>query len=434
VSIISNEARCTSCHAGYGWKDASFDFTDKTKIDCLVCHDTTGTYKKTPTAAGMPDPKVDLVAVAKSVGPTSRKTCGDCHFNGGGGEAVKHADLSRQLLHPERNCDVHMGGYDFQCTECHRTRNHKIAGRSSSVPVAESDISCENCHSATPHYGDNLLDHHLNKHSENVACTTCHAPVYAKCKPTKTFWDWSKAGDKKRKPKKDKYGMKDYHWKKGEFIWKESAKPVYRWYGGFTKRVLLGDQLDLTQAETNITEPVGSINDPNSKISPFKIMAGIQAVDAEHKHLLVPHLFPRNKEDKTAYWKHRDWQMAFTEGMKTAGMKYSGKYEWIRTNMYWGVEHEIMPADMALSCVQCHDSLKGDRTCNRCHQDSRDVDFKTIAHKGTDFSYMASKGRDVSHLVGTTDYIDFKALGYKGDPIIYGGRFKKLPMGYKAEK
>ena len=74
------------------------------------------------------------------------------------------------------------------------------------------------------------------------------------------------------------------------------------------------------------------------------------------------------------------------------------------------------------------------RTCDRCHQDSRHVDFKQIAHKGTDFSYMASKGRDVSHLVGTTDYIGFKALGYKGDPIIHGGRFKKLPMGYKAEK
>jgi hypothetical protein len=44
---------------------------------------------------------------------------------------------------------------------------------------------------------------------------------------------------------------------------------------------------------------------------------------------------------------------------------------------------------------------------------------------------MAERGRDVSHLVGTTDYIDFKALGYKGDPIIHGGRFKKLPMGYR---
>jgi octaheme c-type cytochrome (tetrathionate reductase family) len=372
--------------------------------------------------------------VAQSVSHTTRKTCGDCHFNGGGGEAVKHADLSRQLLHPERNCDVHMGGYDFQCSECHRTRNHKIAGRSSSVPVVEGSMSCTNCHSNTPHYGDDLLDHHLNKHSDNIACTTCHAPVYAKCKPTKTFWDWSTAGDKERKPKKDKYGMPDYDWKKGDFIWKESAKPVYTWYGGFMKRVFLGDPLDLTQAEINISQPVGSINDPNSKISPFKIMKGVQAVDAEYKHLLIPHLFPRDKADKTAYWKHRDWQKAFVDGMKAADMKYSGKYRWITTNMYWGVEHEVMPADSALSCVQCHESLKGERTCNRCHQDNRNVDFKTIAHKGTDFSYMASKGRDVSHLVGTTDYIDFKALGYKGDPIITGGRFKRLPMGYKAEK
>lgn len=42
---------------------------------------------------------------------------------------------------------------------------------------------------------------------------------------------------------------------------------------------------------------------------------------------------------------------------------------------------------------------------------------------------MKARGRDVSHLVGTTNYIDFKALGYKGDPILTGGRFKKLPLG-----
>ena len=62
------------------------------------------------------------------------------------------------------------------------------------------------------------------------------------------------------------------------------------------------------------------------------------------------------------------------------------------------------------------------------------MDFKKIAHKGTDFSYMASKGREVSHLIGSTDYIDFKALGYTGDPIATGGRFKKFPMGYRVQK
>ena len=45
-----NEGMCAQCHAGYGWKDESFDFTDETKIDCLVCHETTGTYYKTPNS------------------------------------------------------------------------------------------------------------------------------------------------------------------------------------------------------------------------------------------------------------------------------------------------------------------------------------------------------------------------------------------------
>jgi hypothetical protein len=46
VAIPSNWPRCTSCHIGYGWKDNSFDFNDGKNIDCLICHDQTGTYKK----------------------------------------------------------------------------------------------------------------------------------------------------------------------------------------------------------------------------------------------------------------------------------------------------------------------------------------------------------------------------------------------------
>jgi hypothetical protein len=100
---------------------------------------------------------------------------------------------------------------------------------------------------------------------------------YAKCKPTKTFWDWSKAGDKKRKPKKDKYGMPDYNWKKGEFIWKESAKPVIQWYGGFMKRVFLGDKVDLGRRGHQPDRTCGLHQRSSSKITPFKIMGGIQA-------------------------------------------------------------------------------------------------------------------------------------------------------------
>ena len=450
LSAISNLARCTSCHAGYGWKDDTFDFTKTENMDCLVCHDTTGSYQKAPPKAGMPDPKVDLPYVAANVGPTSRKTCGVCHFSGGGGDAVKHADMSAQLNWPDRNCDVHMGGYDFQCVECHKTRNHKISGRSTSVPVAEGSRACEDCHTAKPHYGDSLLDHHLNKHCATVACNTCHSPVYSKCAATKTWWDWSTAGDKQREVHKDKYGKPDYNWMKGDFRWKEAAKPSYAWYNGFMERRLLGDVIEpeakgfrpgerLTPEQkaamlvTSITRPVGSIRDPHSKITPFKIMSGIQPADAQHRYLLVPHLFPYGKDDTAAYWKGTDWQAAFKEGMARANLPYSGEYMWVSTDMYWRIEHEVMPKESALSCSQCHESLKGEKTCDRCHKDDRNVRFRELADKGTDFEMMRSRGRDVGELIGKTDYIGFKALGYAGDPILGGGRFKALPLSYGSD-
>ena len=108
LSIISNEPRCTSCHAGYGWEDNTFDFTDMTKMDWSRSTTPPAPTRKLPRPPACPDPSVDLVAVAKNVGATTRATCGICHFNGGGGEGVKHADLSVQLLTPDRNCDVHM--------------------------------------------------------------------------------------------------------------------------------------------------------------------------------------------------------------------------------------------------------------------------------------------------------------------------------------
>ncbi len=396
-----------------------------------MCHDTTGKYVKVPTEAGMPAKDINLKIIAENVGHPSRTNCGACHFNGGGGDAIKHADLSRNLLEPSRMCDIHMGGYDFSCTECHKTRNHRIEGRSSSVPVAEGVTACTDCHSETPHYSGGLMDHHLNNHCKTIDCNTCHSPVYAKCKPTKTWWDWSKAGDKKRKPKKDKYGEPDYDWKKGEFKWKESPKPAYAWFNGYMNRIFIGDKVDTNVDFVKLTSPVGSIKDPESKITPFKIMKGVQAIDAKYDYFIVPHLFPRDKTDTTAYWKNLDWEKSFEDGMKAVGLNYSGNFKWIETWMYWRLEHEVIPASSALSCVQCHESLQGEKTCNRCHRDNRDIDFKKIAHKGTDFNYMESKGRDVSHLKGKTDYINFKELGYKGDPIIYGGRFTKLPIGYK---
>jgi len=430
ININGNWPRCTSCHIGYGWKDDSFDFTDMSKIDCLVCHDTTKTYKKAPPAAGFPKKNIDLLRVAQNVGRPTRDTCGmNCHFVGGGGDAIKHGDMNSSLLNSSKDSDVHMGiadgGMDFKCQECHRTRNHMIAGRSISVPAAEGDLSCEYCHTDKPHIGRELIDHHLNKHSKHIACQTCHIPIYSKNKPTKIYWDWSKAG-KDIKPAKDKYGMPTYLKKKGAFKWKEAVKPSYMWYNGTVKRYILGDRIN-TDGVTELNKPMGDKHDPSALIYPFKIHRGKQISDAVNKCLITPHLFG-------GYWKHWDWDRAARDGMQAAGMNYSGEYEFVETVMYWGLTHEVIPKEDALSCAECHTALTKAPYCGKCHQERPEVDFSTLVHKGIDFKSLAAMGQDVSELIGKTDYIDFEALGYAGDPIETGGRFTKLPLGLATKK
>ena len=219
INLNGNEPRCTSCHAGYGWRDSSFNFNDEAAVDCLVCHEQTGTYKKFPTGAGNPVQKPtvfkgnnktynppDWNAVAQSVGRPTRTNCGTCHFYGGGGDGVKHGDIDSSLAKPNKALDVHMGldGQNFDCVRCHTTTLHNIAGRTYATPAAThrkslieddlaSKIMCESCHSSTPHKPGVKA----NDHTDKVACQSCHIPEFARVNATKMAWDWSKAGQKK---------------------------------------------------------------------------------------------------------------------------------------------------------------------------------------------------------------------------------------------
>ena len=43
IGSQGNEKQCMSCHAGYGWEDANFDFENPQNVDCLACHADTAT-------------------------------------------------------------------------------------------------------------------------------------------------------------------------------------------------------------------------------------------------------------------------------------------------------------------------------------------------------------------------------------------------------
>ena len=382
LAVEKNYPRCTSCHIGYGWKDASFDFTSEKNVDCLVCHDTTGTYKKYPAGAGHPaykdkpfPPKggkkifkaVDLNKVAQNVGKTSRATCGACHFYGGGGDGVKHGDLDSSMTNPDSQLDVHMGtdGLNFVCADCHTTDGHETQG-SRYNPVAKdkhgidvigrddkSRATCESCHGLEPH--PETVNNKLNEHTDRVACQTCHIPSYARGgKPTKTWWDWSTAGrktaDGKPIKEKDKNGYVTYVTKKGHFEWGENLEPEYRWLSGNIRFRSVGEKIDPTQVVTlNVFE--GSYDDKDARIWPFKVMRGKQAYDKVNNTMAIAHLFGK---DKDAYWKSYSWSKSLASAMKAAGEEFSGEYDFMETEMYWPLAHMVAPKEESLECAECH--------------------------------------------------------------------------------
>jgi len=345
VAVTSNEPRCTSCHIGYGWKDASFDFTDKSRVDCLVCHDTTGSYKKNPMGAGMPKDNVDLLKVARNVGTPSRITCGSCHFYGGGGDKVKHGDLDSSMGSPSRDLDIHMSpdGEDMSCQSCHETSDHQIKGNAMVVsPSGFNHLDCSACHDATPH-----SESRINEHISKVACQTCHVPSFAREFPTKVYWDWSTAGED-RNPESDDYGMPTYHKKKGSFRWEKNIVPTYAWYNGQASVYTLGDKI-IPDGINPLSRPIGKKKDKSSRIFPFKVMEGRQIYDVKNETLIVPKLF-----GKGGYWKTYDWNQTASLGMEAVGLPYSGEYGWTDTVMFWKINHMVAPAEDSLNCLDCH--------------------------------------------------------------------------------
>jgi len=377
---ITNEARCTSCHVGYGWEDMKQPPpAEDSAVDCLVCHDSTGDYWKFPTLAGFPTdiprewPKgsgtmvqpPDLANIAQHVGASSRANCGSCHFYGGGADGVKHGDLDSSLVNPPRSLDVHMSpdGLDFACSDCHTTWGHQVTGSRYQLQATDSlgiDVpghtdgtraSCASCHGTEPHKHQKL-----NDHVEALACQSCHIPEFARGGvPTKVWWDWSTAGrlgpDGEPLTEYDEQGNVSYLSIKGNFRYRENQVPEYRWFNGTVEYSLPGETLDVEHPPVQLNRISGSPDDPESRIWPFKIMEGKQPYDTQLNTLLVTHVFGN---DDTSLWSNFNWEKALQAGSDLSGQPYSGHHGFIETRMYWPISHMVPPAEQALRCSSCH--------------------------------------------------------------------------------
>lgn len=362
IGIQGNWTKCTTCHIGYGWEDETFDFEEATNVDCLACHADISLYSK--AAAGMPAEAVDLAVAAQSVsGPPTRDNCGKCHFNGGGGNGVKHGDLDESLYFPSEELDIHMGGLDFECVDCHTTQDHQITGQALSFALDATNLAaCTDCHAEAPH-----TDERLNNHAQSVACQTCHVPATALKDPTKVSWDWSTAGQE---------GVEEDHFTylkiKGSFVYETNYIPEYYWWNGqLAYRYQWGDVID-PAGMPQINPPEGSIADPTAKIWPFKVHRAKVPFDTVYNILLQP-----KTVGEGGYWTDFDWVKAFTLGSEYVGIPFNGEYDFIETEFFYPQTHMVQSGENALQCASCH---------------------------------------------GESGRLDWEALGYHGDPIEWGGR------------
>ena len=380
VAVPSNEGRCTQCHAGYGYKDDTFDFGDPENIDCLVCHDQTDTYAKDLKTAGLPVPGIDLNAVARSVAthaPTI-ENCIDCHANAGGDDNVKHGDLAMAIANTTREYDVHMGtdGGDMDCVACHQVKrdnddkmlSHGIGGMPyHSVDEGEM-LQCTDCHEDlnSQHAGTSVDIVFQNNNHQRLACQVCHIPTFAREQSTKTEWYWEDAGQtiaEEDIPRDPVTNRAMYNKKKGSFVWETNVRPTLLFHDGTWNKMVIHDADTYTHDPDPsnpvvLGAPAADYTDDDAMIYPFKKMIGNQIADVVNKRIMVPHLFGL-AGGPNPYWGKFDWDLALIDASNYTGQPYtSGNSGFVDTVMYLTVNHEVAPKEDAWGmngdCGDCH--------------------------------------------------------------------------------
>lgn len=354
IGTKGNEQSCAKCHVGYGMDSAGKIYIDSLNIDCLVCHDNTETYTKAQEKGGAPVETLDFTNIVEHIGRPKRSNCGVCHFYGGGGNNVKHGDLEMSMFEPTKDIDIHMAseGMNLQCVDCHTTKQHNISGKIYSLSSMNLNRNtCEQCHGALPHE-----DKILNNHTLKVSCQACHIPTYAKGNATKMFWDWSTAGklkDGEPYSEEDSMGNHSYLSIKGNFIWEKNVTPDYIWFNGTASHYIKGDIVQDTSKLLILNQLHGSYADDESKIIPVKIHLAKQPYDPVNKILIQPKLFAE-KKGEGAFWVDFNWQTAATEGMKDSNLPFSGEITFVKTGMYWPVNHMVAEKGKSVQCNECH--------------------------------------------------------------------------------
>jgi hypothetical protein len=397
-------------------------------IDCLMCHQddyarigappyedvvvvgenglpSTIQIPVAETFRFMPDETkmtVSILEAARSVHPTTRKTCLRCHAGASGSDGGKRGDLSSVNVDPPRSSDIHMSshGEDLTCSDCHSAENHRFKGRGLDLrpnDVAER-FTCAGCHTDQPHEDYSATDaDSLDRHATKVACQTCHIPEFAKDISTELVRDWTHTHFS---PKA--CGGRG-GWLPSE-VRAMNVLPTYRWFDGTSEVYVLGQVPgDNADGEKEFGVPNGTVNSADAKIYPMKEHRSV-AAQHDATGLMIPH-------STYTFFTQNSFDEAVRVGMQEEGLE--GSYSLVDVHTYQTVNHGVEDEDNALACNDCHSSdtridLKGElgyglkaaaqEVCSQCHENERSEGFiknhfKHVTDEGIDCSACHSFSR-----------------------------------------
>ena len=375
---------------------------------------------------GIPGALMEISAVeaARTVHPTTRKSCLNCHAGAGGRDGAKRGDFSSAWADPSLEMDMHMssGGQGLVCSDCHDAGNHRLRGRG--LDLRPNDVperfTCENggCHTERPH-GDysSRYGSRRDTHAGRVACQTCHIPTYAKGFETEVARNWADP----------EYSPKACNGRGGYLpaeVKLSNLTPTYAWFDGTSEVTYIGQSLAFVAQETlgaseaamldmpaNPPAPVYVLGRPNGDVSGggAKLHPMKEHWSKMARHEATDTLVPQSTYE---FFRTGSFDAAVQSGMRqTATMKEGDAYEVVAVKTYQTINHGVETADNALGCGDCHGSsarmnlkddlgygLKGPEAevCTQCHgpetKDSYDGGYFSYIHD----KHVRDKGKDCS--------------------------------------
>ena len=354
---------CAKCHIGFG-KKPSEKMTEKEleNIDCLMCHAPGYSRKVVKDKDGKLHwvPNMDADILTLRAKNVTKPTAAMClKCHAGSGGGANFKRGDIEMAHYEAEEDLDVHFANDMSCVDCHTTKNHRIA-GRGVDLAARDLPGEKVACENCHDAEPHESDVLNRHTQTVYCTTCHIPDYARYDATDVDRDWSR-------------NELEENGKHGEItVLKKHVKPVYMWWNGKSIFQDTHKPAKAVNGYVKMVYPDGSINDPNAKIYAMKRHVAKLPI-LKKERLILP-------INVNTVFKTGDINKAVIEGAKA----YFGKdiiakdYEWIKVERYMGLFHEVVGGDKALKCQDCH---------------------------------------------GKNGRMDWKALGYKGDPRKFGGRF-----------